>query len=75
MPRRQPQPSPAALAAFVAAKSEFDRVLAELAAHSAEHFGADPDAVTWSHAEGLRHQLAGLRDLADQLARREEHRA
>jgi hypothetical protein len=63
----------AALAAFIAAKAEFDALLAELTAASADHFGTEPDAVTWADAEGLRHRTAPLRDLADALARRGEY--
>jgi hypothetical protein len=63
----------AALATFIAAKAEFDALLAELTAASADHFGADPDAVTWADADGLRHRMAPLRDLADALTRRGEY--
>lgn len=35
-----------ALAAFVAAKTQIDRLLAELAALSADHFNASPDEIT-----------------------------
>lgn len=63
----------AALAAFIAAKLEFDALLSELAAASNDHFGTSPDAITWADAEGLRHRMAPLRDLADALARRGEY--
>jgi regulator of protease activity HflC (stomatin/prohibitin superfamily) len=35
------------LEAFLAAKAEFDALVAELQAMSADHFGADPKAVLW----------------------------
>lgn len=38
------------LNAFLAKKAEFDALLAELQQASADHFGADPDAVLWREA-------------------------
>jgi hypothetical protein len=53
-----------ALAAFVAAKSEIDRLLAELAALSAEHFNANPDQITWGHVGTANHIRERLQEIA-----------
>lgn len=63
------------LEAFVSAKAGFDAQVAELAAMSAEHFGADPEAVLWEQAEMLRDWTARLRDLTDAYHRRGEYAA
>lgn len=61
------------LDAFMARKSEFDAVLAELQQASVEHFGADPDAVLWGEASWLADSTAKLKDIADQHFRRGEY--
>ncbi len=61
------------LDAFMARKAEFDAVLAELSQASADHFGADPDAVLWGEACWLADATAKLRDIADQHFRRGEY--
>jgi hypothetical protein len=38
------------LDAFMANKAEFDAVFAELQQASADHFGADPEAMLWGEA-------------------------
>lgn len=53
-----------ALAAFVAAKTEIDRLLADLAALSAEHFNASPDAVNWGHVGTANHIRDRLQEIA-----------
>ena len=63
----------AALAAFISAKLEFDALLAEIKQASDDHFGADPETITWADAEQLHHRMAPLRDLADALAKRGEY--
>jgi hypothetical protein len=57
------------LAAFLAKKAEFDALLAELQQASADHFGADPEAVLWCEAEWLADATAKLKTIADQLSR------
>ncbi|WP_137128522.1 DUF3489 domain-containing protein [Roseomonas sp. HF4] len=49
------------LEVFLMKKAEFDELLAELQQASAEHFGADPEAVLWGDGpmEALRAALAG----------------
>lgn len=63
------------LEAFLARKAEFDTLLAELQQASAEHFGADPEAVLWGHTTWLADATAKLRDIADQHFRRGEYTA
>jgi hypothetical protein len=57
------------LEAFLAKKAEFDALLVELQQASAEHFGADPEAVLWCEAEWLADATAKLKTIADQLSR------
>ncbi len=61
------------LEAFMAAKAEFDALVAELQAMSADHFGADPEAVVWEHAEMLKDWNARLRDITDAYHRRGDY--
>jgi hypothetical protein len=58
------------LAAFLTRKAEFDALLAELTQASADHFGADPEAVLWGEAEWLADATAKLKRIADQHFRR-----
>lgn len=51
---------PTALDAFITAKSEIDTLLARLTALSADHFGADPDAIHWGHVGDLQDIRARL---------------
>jgi len=53
-----------ALAAFVGRKAEIDALLARLAAASADHFGCDPDEVTWADEGSLSHVEQQLREIA-----------
>ncbi len=53
-----------ALDAFLAAKSEIDRLLAELAALSADHFNASPDEITWGHVGTANHIRERLQEIA-----------
>jgi hypothetical protein len=61
------------LEAFMAAKAEFDALVAELQAMSADHFGADPEEVVWEHAEMLKDWNTRLRDITDAYHRRGEY--
>lgn len=49
-----------ALGAFLAKKAEIDRLLARLAAASAEHFGVAPADVNWGHVGALEYQAEQL---------------
>lgn len=60
-----PKTNDAALDAFIAAKIEIDVLLARLLAHSADHFGYDPDEVNWGHVGTLKHYLEKLREITD----------
>jgi hypothetical protein len=60
------------LEAFVAAKAEFDALVAEPQVMSADHFGADPKALLWGHAEMLKDWNAHLRTITDAYHRRGE---
>jgi hypothetical protein len=60
------------LEAFMVAKAEFDALIAELQNASADHFGADPEAVLWEHAAMLQDWNRRLRDIADAYHRRGE---
>ena len=63
------------LAAFLAKKTEFDALLAELTQASADHFGADPETVLWGEAAWLSDATAKLKDIADRHFRRGEYAA
>ncbi len=54
------------LEAFLAKKAEFDALLAELQGASADHFGADSEAVLWGETAWLADATAKLKDIADQ---------
>ena len=69
--RRRPDNSEA-LAAFVARKTEFDRLLARLQRLSDDHFQVAPDEVTWGHAGDLGHHLELLRRITDSAFREGE---
>jgi hypothetical protein len=62
-----------ALAAFVSKKAEIDAMLARLQALSDDHFGYSPDAITWSHAEGLAHYADLLKRITDMAFNEGDH--
>ena len=62
-----------ALAAFVSKKAEIDSMLDRLKALSDDHFGYNPDEITWSHAEGLAHYAELLKRITDQAFNEGEH--
>lgn len=53
-----------ALEAFVAAKAEIDRHLADLTALSDEHFNTIPDEITWGHVGTANHIRERLQEIA-----------
>lgn len=63
----------AALAAFVGKKAEIDAMLTRLAALSADHFNASPDAVNWGHVGTLEHYAGLLRQITDSAFLEGEH--
>ena len=54
----------AALAAFMQGKAEIDALLARIQAASADHFGTEPEAVTWGHAGSLGLVTERFREIA-----------
>lgn len=64
MARCTAQTNDKALADFIAAKAEIDRLLSELTALSADHFHANPDDITWSHVGTANHIRDGLQVVA-----------
>ncbi|MBX6746906.1 MAG: hypothetical protein QJR07_10740 [Acetobacteraceae bacterium] len=61
------------LEAFLARKAEFDALLADLQRMSAEHFGANPDAVLWGEVGNLEFYTAQMRRVTDAYFKRGEH--
>lgn len=61
------------LAAFLAKKADFDALLVELQQASADHFGADPEAVLWGETAWLAEATAKLKNIADQRLCRGEY--
>jgi hypothetical protein len=60
------------LAAFLAAKAEFDALLADPQRMSADHFGADPEALLWGHVGSLTLWNSTLRAITDANFKRGE---
>ena len=63
------------LEAFIAKKAEFDALLADLQQMSADHFGADPEAVLWGSVGDLAHWNSRLREVTDAYFKRGEYAA
>ncbi len=75
MTRKPARTNGAALAAFVAKKMEIDALLARLQAFSDDHFGADPERVSWSHVGSLEYQASLLKQISDFAFGEGEHAA
>lgn len=60
------------LAAFLAEKERFDAMVAELQQMSADHFGADPEAVLWGAVGDLQHWNSLLARITDAYFKRGE---
>ncbi|MCU0828193.1 MAG: hypothetical protein MUE52_12490 [Tabrizicola sp.] len=60
MARKTAATNDKALAAFVAAKTEIDRLLAELAALSTDHFHTSPDEITCGHDGSANHRVHAI---------------
>ena len=58
-----PKSNEAALAAFMAGKSEIDALLARIAAASDDHFGTNPERVTWGDAGSLGVVIERLKEI------------
>ena len=59
------------LDAFLAEKARFDAIVAELQQMSADHFGADPEAVLWGEQVTLQHWNSLLARVTDAYFKRE----
>jgi hypothetical protein len=63
----EPRRNDAALASFMRGKAEIDDLLARIQAASADHFGTEPEAVTWGHAGSLGFVTERLKEIAEFL--------
>ncbi len=70
---RQDQNRQRSLQAFVAETARFDAQLADLQRMSADHMGADPDAVLWDNVGELQHWNGLLAQVTDAYFQRGEH--
>ena len=64
-----------ALDSFIAGKREIDAMLQRLTELSADHFGIEPDQVSWGHVETPTHYARLLRELSDSAFQEGEHAA
>ena len=62
-----------ALAAFVGRKAEIDAMLTRLQALSDDHFGVDPDTITWGDVGALGHHAELLKRITDMAFGEGEH--
>jgi hypothetical protein len=62
-----PKTNEAALAAFMAGKTEIDTLLARIAAASDDHFGTNPERVTWGDAGSLGFVTERLKEITEFL--------
>ena len=75
MARKPARTNDAALAAFIAKKAEIDTLLARLQAFSEDHFGADPERLSWAHVGSLEYQAHLLKQISDFAFGEGEHAA
>lgn len=68
-----PKSNAAALAAFIAHKTEIDAMLERLVVLSADHFECSPEDVDWGQVGTLEHYCARLREITDMAFREGEH--
>ena len=64
-----------AIATFVVRKTEIDAMLARLTALSDDHFGVDPEEVTWGDVGTLGHHADLLKRVTDMAFGEGEHAA
>jgi len=57
----------AVLAAFMRCKAEIDALLARIVTASADHFGANPERVTWGDAGSLGFVTERLKEITEFL--------
>lgn len=73
--RNRTKTTETALQAFIARKAEIDAMLARLAQASDDHFGADPDAITWGDVGTLGSYAEQLKRITDSAFKEGEHAA
>ncbi|CAM3954657.1 hypothetical protein [Paracoccus yeei] len=73
--RRATASNDSALAAFLAAKADIDSMLERLTVFSDDHFGTQPDEITWGDVGTLQHYAGLLRQITDRAFREGEHAA
>ena len=61
------------LESFLAEKARFDAMVADLQQMSADHFGADPEAVLWGQVGDLQNWNSLLARVTDSYFKRGEH--
>ena len=62
-----------ALAAFVSKKAEIDAMLTRLQALSDDHFGYNPDEISWDHVGTLGYYAELLKRVTDSAFKEGEH--
>jgi hypothetical protein len=62
-----------ALAAFVSRKAEIDAMLTRLQALSDDHFGYNPDEISWDHVGTLDYYAELLKRVTDSAFKEGEH--
>lgn len=71
--RRATAPNDKAMAAFLAAKTEIDAMLARLQVLSDDHFEIHPDKINWGDVGTLTHYASLLRQITDSAFGEGEH--
>jgi len=74
-PRKNTKSNDDALAAFVARKAEIDAMLTRIQALSDDHFGYNPDEITWDHVGTLGYYAELLKRVTDSAFKEGEHAA
>ncbi len=62
-----PKTNEVALAAFMSGKAEIDALLARIAAASDDHFGTNPERVTWGDTGSLGFITERLKEITEFL--------
>ncbi|MGR3420633.1 MAG: hypothetical protein ACU0DD_06370 [Paracoccus sp. (in: a-proteobacteria)] len=75
MARNTDRTNDAALAAFITKKMEIDAMLSRLQAFSDDHFGSDPERVSWAHVGSLEYQAHLLKQIGEFAFGEGEHAA
>jgi hypothetical protein len=73
MMRRSERYTRKAIDAFIAKKASIDAMLTRIAQLSDDHFGADPDKVTWGDVGTIEDYARQLRRITDAAFKEGEH--